>query len=180
MAGPPPDAAALRHAAVSLAAKLDPVVTRLAQDDPLRAIAGDVDRLQTADDATLLAAQDALLRFLPTQLARLRTALAATPVTIAQVPADLRRAWLLPDGRARLQVLPRASSVTDSRGIRHFVDSVEPVLPKATGSAVWIVRSAQTSSTPSASPRSARWPPSPSSWSSPCAGRWTWRWCWRR
>ena len=138
-----PDAGALRQAAVALATKLDAVVGRLAPTDPLRAIAGDLGRLAHADDATLLAAQDALLRFLPMQLARLRTALAAKPVTIDQVPAELRRSWVLPDGRARVQVLPKAG-VNDTHAIRRFVDQVRPVMPEATGSAVWIVRSAQT------------------------------------
>ena len=139
----PPDAGALRRAAAALAGKLDAVVGRLPPADPLRAIAGDLARLAHADDATLLAAQDALLRFLPMQLARLRTALAAKPVTLAQVPADLRRSWVLPDGQARVQVLPKAG-VNDTHSIRHFVDQVKPVMPEATGSAVWIVRSAQT------------------------------------
>ncbi len=139
----PPDAAALRQSAHTLADKLRGVLPKLAADDPLRAISGDLDRLQNAPDATLLAAQNALLRFLPMQLDRLRVALAAKPVTLADVPADLRANWLVPDGRARVQVLPR-SSVNDSHAIRHFVDVVSEVMPQATGSAVWIVRSAQT------------------------------------
>ena len=89
----PPDAGALRRAAAALAGKLDAVVGRLPPADRLRAIAGDLARLAHADDATLLAAQDALLRFLPMQLARLRTALAAKPVTLARlcslIPASL-------------------------------------------------------------------------------------------
>jgi hopanoid biosynthesis associated RND transporter like protein HpnN len=116
---------------------------KLGADDPLRAISGDVDRLQAADDATLLADNDALVKFLPAQLEQLRTALAARPVTMADVPADLKHDWLLPDGRARLQVLPK-SSVKDSASIRRFVDQVSAVMPQATGAAVWIVRSAQT------------------------------------
>ncbi len=139
----PPDAAALRQSAKDLSAKLQGVLGKLAADDPLRAIAGDLDRLQAAPDATLLATQSALLRFLPMQLDRLRVALAAKPVTLADVPADLKANWLVPDGRARLEVLPR-SSVNDSRAIRNFVDVVTNVMPQATGSAVIIVRSAQT------------------------------------
>ncbi len=138
-----PDAAALRQSARDLAAKLRAVLPKVAAGDPLRAISGDLDRLQSADDATLLAAQSALLRFLPMQLDRLRIALAAKPVTLADVPADLKANWLVPDGRARIQVLPR-SSVNDSHAIRNFVDVVSAVMPQATGSAVWIVRSAQT------------------------------------
>jgi predicted RND superfamily exporter protein len=115
----------------------------LSANDPLRAIAGDLDRLKTAPDATLMAANEALIRFLPMQLDRLRTALAAKPVTLADVPQNLKDQWLLPDGRARIQVLPKAG-VASGSSIRHFVDSVLQVMPQATGSALWIVRSAQT------------------------------------
>ena len=59
------------------------------------------------------------------------------------MPDELKSQWLLPDGRARIQVLPNAT-VNDSHGIRSFVDQVTGVLPHAAGSAVWIVRSAQT------------------------------------
>jgi hopanoid biosynthesis associated RND transporter like protein HpnN len=140
---PPAGAADLRRATQALAARLGALLPRLAPADPLRAIAGDLDRLRGAPDATLLAAGDALVRFLPMQLARLRTALAATPVTQGDVPDDLRRDWLSPDGRARLQVLPRAG-VNDSASLHRFVAQVQSVLPQATGSAPSIVQSAQT------------------------------------
>jgi hopanoid biosynthesis associated RND transporter like protein HpnN len=144
---PAVSAADLRASARALSGKLRQVIGQLggalAADDPLRAISGDMDHLQGGDDATLMAANDALMRFLPTQLDRLRAALAARPVTMADVPADLKHDWLLPDGRARLQVLPNAS-VKDSDSIRRFVDEVSGVMPQATGAAVWIVRSAQT------------------------------------
>lgn len=139
----PASAADLRAACRTLDAKLRAVIGNLAPDHPLRAIAADLDRLQSAPDATLLAAGDAMVRFLPMQLDRLRTALAATPVSLADVPPDLRRDWMLPDGRARVQVLPKRG-VNDSVSIRRFVAEVQPVLPGATGSAVWIVQSART------------------------------------
>jgi hopanoid biosynthesis associated RND transporter like protein HpnN len=144
---PPVSAADIRAAAHALQTKLAAAITQLGPklpaDDPLRAIAGDLTQLETSTDANLLATNDALIRFLPVQLGRLRTALAAKPVTLADVPENLKRQWMLPDGRARIQVLPK-SSVMDSHSIRHFVDQVTPVMPQATGSAVWIVRSAQT------------------------------------
>jgi hopanoid biosynthesis associated RND transporter like protein HpnN len=137
----------LRASARQLDRKLREVLSqaggRLAADDPLRAIAGDIDRLQNAPDGTLHAANDAVTKFLPAQLDRLRLALAARPVTLADVPQDIKHDWLLADGRARLQVLPNAS-VRDSDSIRRFVDEVTGVMPQATGAAVWIVRSAQT------------------------------------
>jgi hopanoid biosynthesis associated RND transporter like protein HpnN len=133
----------LRAATRGLNTKLHAIAGKLAPSDPLRAIAADLDRLQSTSDANLLATNQALVRFLPMQLARLRLALAATPVTLADVPPDLRRDWLLPDGRARVQVLPKPD-INNSHAIRRFVDQVSTVMPQATGSAVWIVRSAQT------------------------------------
>jgi hopanoid biosynthesis associated RND transporter like protein HpnN len=140
---PPVTSDGLRQAARALEAKLHDVADKLPAGDPLLAIAGDLDRLQTADDATLLATNDAMVHFLPIQLDRLRLALRAAPVTLADIPADLRRDWMLPDGRARIQVLPKPA-VSAREAIRPFVDQVQSVLPQATGSAVWIVRSAQT------------------------------------
>jgi hopanoid biosynthesis associated RND transporter like protein HpnN len=143
-ASPPPyDAAALRQAALSLDASLAQIQPQLAAADPLRAIADDLAHLARAPDSTLLAANDALTRFLPLQLNRLRTALAATRVTMEDVPPDLKRDWLLPDGRARLQVLP-AASVQNTKAIREFVANVTQLLPDASGSAVWIVQSTAT------------------------------------
>ena len=128
---PPFDAAALRTATVKLKTALDGVAPSLSANDPLRAIDGDLARLATAPDATLLAANDALTKYLPMQLDHLRLALTATPVTLADVPADIKRDWVLPDGRARLQVLP-AASVRNTRAIRQFVAGITKALPDAT------------------------------------------------
>jgi hopanoid biosynthesis associated RND transporter like protein HpnN len=139
----PVDAAGLRRSADTLCASLDAILPKLAPADPLRAIAGDVATLRTAPDATLLAANDALTRFLPLQLARLRTALGAGPVSEADVPAVLRRDWVLPDGQARVQVLPKAA-VNDGKVLRRFVKAALRAVPDSTGSAVWILKSADT------------------------------------
>ena len=133
----------LRRATVALDDTLRAILPTLPAATPLRPLAADLDRLRAAPDAILLAANDALVAFLPMQLERLRTALSARPVTRADVPADLARDWMLPDGRARLQVLPRRG-VNDSASIRTFAAQVQGILPEATGSAVWIVQSART------------------------------------
>ena len=143
----PPSAApnvtpeALRTATVSLSESLDKVLNRLSPDDPMRLIAGDLRDLRNASDATLLAANDSLTRFLPLQLSRLREAL--TAVTLADIPEDLRRDWVLPDGRARLQALPKAQ-VNGGRTLRRWVKAALKAVPQAAGSAVWILKSADT------------------------------------
>ena len=130
-------AAQIRAAAKSALESIDPALAMLPAGHPLDAIAGDLRQLTTSPDATLLATNSALTHFLPEQLDRLRTALSAQKVGLAQVPPDLSRDWLLPDGQARVQVLPQPSTRT-SQTLREFVNQVSSVAPDAGGTAVTI------------------------------------------
>ncbi len=85
----------------------------------------------------------ALTRFLPLELDRLRTALGAAPTSVAEVPADIARDWRLPDGRARVEVLPVASA-HNSQGLHRFVAEVIRVAPDAGGTAVTVVETSNT------------------------------------
>ena len=140
---PPVTTQALRLSAQKLAHALDSITNRLPRESPLRDITQDLDGLGNAPDSVLLAANGALTAFLPLQLQRLRDALAAKPVTQADIPEELRRDWLLPDGRARLQVLPKAA-VVDGHALRRWVKAALKAVPEAAGSAVWILKSADT------------------------------------
>ena len=53
------------------------------------------------------------------------------------IPPDLARDWLLPDGRARVQVLPKPEA-RNTKGLAEFVAEVTAVAPDAGGSAVTI------------------------------------------
>ncbi len=141
----PVTAAAVREAARATATALDGVLGKLAPDDPLRSIAGDLHRMQdpATPDAQVMAANDALVRFLPETLSRLRDALSAHRVTIADVPQDVARDWRLPDGRARVQVLARPGA-RNAVGLAAFSDEVRTVAPDAVGSAVTISGTAAT------------------------------------
>ena len=138
-----PGAAELRLAAQTASAALLAVQDRLPPVIPLAGITIELQRLGAAPDAVLLAADAELTRFLPLQLDRLRVALDARPSTLADVPEDLARDWVLPDGRAKLQVLPKREA-RDSAGLHRFVGQVRTVAPDATGSAVTITESADT------------------------------------
>jgi hopanoid biosynthesis associated RND transporter like protein HpnN len=133
----------IRLAAKTALAQIDPALPKLPKDHPLAAIATDLHTLLTANDDVLLATDRALTRFLPDQLDRLRTVLNAEPVTLDSIPPDVSRDWLLPDGRARVQVLstPQARS---SAGLQQFVDEVTKIAPNAGGSAVTIEATSQT------------------------------------
>jgi uncharacterized protein len=133
----------IRLAAKTALAQIDPALARLPPDHPLAAIAADLHRLRDANDDVLLATDHALTQFLPDQLDRLRTALSAEPVTLATIPAEFARDWLLADGRARVQILstPQARS---SEGLQRFVTEVTNIAPNAGGSAVTIEATSQT------------------------------------
>ena len=106
-------------------------------------LAADLQALEKAPDQTLLAANAALTRFLPMQLDRLRSSLQAQPVTAQSVPPDIARDWVLPDGRARVQAVPKAEA-SGNAGLRAFVAQVSGAEPEAGGSAVAIVATSRT------------------------------------
>jgi hopanoid biosynthesis associated RND transporter like protein HpnN len=133
----------VRLAAKAALAQIDPALAKLPPDHPLAAIAGDLRQLQTASDSVAMATNAALTRFLPEELDRLRTALSAEPATLASIPPDMARDWLLPDGQARLQVTPKDLG-KGSRGLRNFVDEVTRVAPDAGGAAVTIEATSDT------------------------------------
>ncbi len=139
----PVTTAGLRLAAGTTLAHLEAVLTKLPPDDPLRPITADLRALAAAPDDILLAANASLVRFLPAQLDRLRAALDARPVTVADVPPDIALGWRLPNGQSRLQVLG-APSTRDSAGLHALVAQVRTLAPDATGAAVGIVESAAT------------------------------------
>jgi hypothetical protein len=134
---PPPSAAQIRATAATALADIERVLPRRPADRTLAALAADLRALVGASDATLLATNSALTRFLPAQLDQLRTALGAEPVTLATIPPELARDWMLPDGRARVQVLPKGAA-RNSDGLAAFVAEVAAVAPQAGGSAVTI------------------------------------------
>ena len=133
----------LRLAAQTAATQLARVVPKLPPGHPLAGIAAQLKQLAAAPDATLLAANTALTRFLPMQIERLRTALQAGPVSEADVPQAIARDWVLPDGRRRVQVSARPDA-SGAEGLRRFVDQVRAVVPDAGGPAVAITETART------------------------------------
>jgi len=133
----------IRAAALSALKKIGPALPKLAAGHPLAAIAGDLARLAVAPDAVLVDADRALTRFLPAQLDQLRALLEAQPVTLKDIPPEIARDWVLPDGRARVQLAPKPE-VRDSAGLRRFVNQVLPVAPEAGGAAVIIEATSDT------------------------------------
>jgi hopanoid biosynthesis associated RND transporter like protein HpnN len=133
----------IRLAAKSALAQIDPALPKLPPDNPLALVAGDLRQMETAPDAVLMTVNETLTRFLPMELDHLRTALTAQPVTLDSIPKDFARDWLLPDGRARIQVNPKPGEDSPA-GLRRFVRAVTAVAPDAGGSAVTIEATSNT------------------------------------
>lgn len=133
----------IRLAITTAGAALRPALAKLAPDDPLALIAADLENLSRLSDEALMAANAALVRFLPDELARLRTALSAKAVGLADLPPSILADWRAPDGRIRVSAFPRREA-QNSAGLLTFVRQVEALAPGATGSAVVIVESSRT------------------------------------
>lgn len=92
-----------------------------------------------ADPATDVARLRAnVVGSLPDQLATLRRALDAGPVTLADLPESLRASMLAADGRARIQVRSK-EDLSQSDALERFVDAVRTEASDVTGGAVSLV-----------------------------------------
>jgi hypothetical protein len=100
-------------------------------------------RLAQSDATTRTKAIAAIVPPLLIDLAQLRMSLDPKPVTIKTLPPDLVRAWLLPDGRARLQILPKGD-LNDTDVLRQFATAILAAEPSATGPAISYYESGNT------------------------------------
>ena len=120
-----------------------PALPKLPPDHVHAAIADDLRQLAAATDQILISADRTLTRFLLTELDQLRSALEARPASLETLPPELARDWMLPDGRARVQVVPNAEA-RNTKGLAKFVDEIIAVAPDAGGAAVTIEATSHT------------------------------------
>jgi hopanoid biosynthesis associated RND transporter like protein HpnN len=107
------------------AARLAEALGRFTQTRPSAAAVAELERRLTGT--------------LPALLDRLRQALAAGPVTLADLPDNLRAHWLNPDGRARVLVRP-PGPLTDNARLEAFARAVLSVAPEATGTPIMVLQ----------------------------------------
>ena len=86
---------------------------------------------------------DALVTPLEISIGDLSEALQARPVSISGIPPDLSKEWLAPDGRARVEILPKGDP-DDTRSLSGFVSAVLAHHPDATGPAVLLYEAGRT------------------------------------
>jgi uncharacterized protein len=125
--------ASIQKAATDLARVADKEKTDSAK--AARHVSGLLTRLAGADAATRAKAEAAIVPPLIFDLAQLRNSLDPQTVTIKTLPAALVRDWVLPDGRARVEALPKGDS-SDTNVLRSFATAVLRAEPSATGPAI--------------------------------------------
>jgi predicted RND superfamily exporter protein len=100
-------------------------------------------QLAKADPPVREEAEAAVVEPLRMSLDQLRDALKPQRITTETIPADLKRAWMTPDGRARVEVLPNGDP-DDTVVLRNFVTAVLAIEPNATGPAVLLFEAGNT------------------------------------
>jgi uncharacterized protein len=103
--------------------------------DTARHVSDLLKRLASADAGVRAKAEAALVPPLAYDLDWLRKSFAPEAVTIDTLPPHLLRDWVLPDGRARVQALPKGDP-NDTGVLRNFATAVLRAEPTATGAAI--------------------------------------------
>jgi hopanoid biosynthesis associated RND transporter like protein HpnN len=114
--------------------------------DSARHVSGLMKQLATADAGIRAKATAAIVPPLIYDLDLLRKSLAPEVVTIRTLPPDLVRDWVLPDGRARAQALPKGDP-NHTNVLRNFATAVLHAEPSATGGAIGLYEAARTVTT---------------------------------
>jgi len=103
----------------------------------VRRLAATFDKLAGSTPALRARASDMLIPPLTTMLAQIRDSLQAQPVTMDNLPTDVRSRWMTADGRARVSIIPKGDS-NDNNVLTAFIGAVEAVQPNVAGSPVGI------------------------------------------
>nr|WP_157281583.1 MMPL family transporter [Bradyrhizobium yuanmingense] len=108
-----------------------------------RRLAGALEKLASADEATRNKAQDVFVTPLKIVFDQLRNAMQAGPVTLNSLPPELVSAWKSKDGIIRVEALPKGDP-NDNDTLRRFAAAVLQAEPTAIGGPVSILKSGDT------------------------------------
>lgn len=139
---PAPTAQDLRDSAHAAVLQLDSIAPDK-RPPVLKRLSRVLHRLAVAPDTTIMAMNDATTRFLPRELAQLRLALSAGPVTEADIPDSIRADYFTPDKQYRLIIHPRGK-MSDPAVLHRFIKQITRINPDIIGPALEITESAHT------------------------------------
>jgi uncharacterized protein len=101
--------------------------------DAAKRLAADLDKLAAGPSTVRASMQAVLIQPLAEDLEALRHALRPEGVTRASLPEAIRRSWVNPDGRTRVELAPKAGQEFSAAEFAHAVMQAEPT---ATGPAI--------------------------------------------
>src|SRR5262249_59572851 len=99
--------------------------------------------LAHSDPSVRKKVKTAIIEPLRRSLDQLRQELKPQRISTEAIPRKFAREWVAPDGRARVQVLPKGDP-NDTAVLRDFVSAVLAIEPNATGEAVALYESGNT------------------------------------
>ncbi len=111
--------------------------------DAARRLATATARLAKAEPAVRERAQSAFVVPLQGDIAALRDYLDASAITRDNLPAKLKREWLSPDGKARVEASPKGDA-NDTEVLRAFARAILAAYPDAVGGPISILKSGDT------------------------------------
>jgi hopanoid biosynthesis associated RND transporter like protein HpnN len=111
--------------------------------DAARRLAAALKTLADGDQELRKRAEFALISPLKTALAGLRDSFEAQQITEANIPAEIKQNWVLPDGRARVEAQPKGDP-SDNEILRTFARAVLAVEPRASGGPISILKTSDT------------------------------------
>ncbi len=106
-------------------------------------LAGDLSKLAVANKSVRARAQLAFIAPFQTDMRQLQNSLRAQPISLDNLPTALKRQWVTPEGRARIEISP-AGDANDTQVLRNFAKAVSAVYPNAIGGPVSILESGKT------------------------------------
>jgi hopanoid biosynthesis associated RND transporter like protein HpnN len=116
---------------------------RLASVPGLETMARAFGNLAVAPPNNRARAKDAVIAPMTALLSDVKKSLEAAPATLNDLPPELSRDWIAPDGKARLELFPKGDR-NDFDNLRVFSNAVRKVAPEAAGAAVSILESGDT------------------------------------
>ncbi|MDB5413661.1 MAG: hopanoid biosynthesis-associated transporter HpnN [Rubritepida sp.] len=141
---PPPDDAAVVTALGRAAAELAPLHGDGQIYRDAARLAASLAALANGPPANRAAFATATLPGLAHLMEQVRAIVSAGPVTLNNLPAELRADWITPDGRARVEMAPTPTTPDETLLLRRFARAVQAVAPGATGLAVSMQASSAT------------------------------------
>jgi hopanoid biosynthesis associated RND transporter like protein HpnN len=131
----PPGAADIVRAMAACRDALRPLAAAGGPQSPAGRFATALDAALAHGPSIAAPLRAALLTGLQQRLVALRELIEAKPVTLVDLPPELRDSWIAPDGRARIEVFPEGDA-RDPAVLDRFVAAIRTIAPDAVGTPV--------------------------------------------